>query len=576
MCGFIVHWDPEQRPLAEADASGLAHRGPDGEGSWSAPGISMAHRRLAIYDPAKGGQPFRYREMVLVYNGAVYNWRELRAELERLGHFFETWCDTEVVAAAICAWGVDALARFEGVFALACYDRCEHTLLVARDTFGVRPLYACMAGMGMRFGSEAGALAQASGTPRLSTLGLAEYLAVQNHWSGHTLFEGVHEVPPGQALIFSAEMVWRRHYAIPSPRHAFGDLRPREPLGLDDDALRRELDMRLTRAVARQVDVDVPVGVYLSGGVDSGLLATFAWGQRSIRTFTVGWDEQGVPGAQDERAEARALVVQAWASHYHHETVVGSEAMETAIPALCAALDHPRVGQSHPDWTAASMAARRAKVVLSGAGADELFGGYPWRLPAYESGPDEALRWWTGRMGGLGLVRGSERPQDTVERLRARLVEGLEEDGARGFELRTFLPGLLTVADRCAMHHGVEVRVPFLDHEVVDFALRLGPEHLRPQGGLGKPMLRAVAAPYLPNGGASRPKQGFSAPDGEWFRGRSADFVRATLGPQARLWDVVHRAPALTLLEEHFAGAANRRLLVWSLLQVEFWMRRWL
>jgi len=365
----------------------LTHRGPDGVGALVEGRFALGHRRLAILDLSEAGQQPMFSSdgrFVLAYNGEVFNYVDLRTELSQLGYCFRSESDTEVVLYALAAWGVDALRRFNGMFALALYDRVERRVLLARDRYGVKPLYVATLPQIVLFASEVKAfLAHPAFRTRLDREALLEYFTFQNLFSHRTLFRDVQLMPPGTFDWISLD-----HAACLKPT-AYWDFRFAEPSEPADEQERVEECRRLFRqAVRRQLVSDVEVGCYLSGGMDSGSIAAVASREVALmRSFTCGFDLHSISGLElgfDEREAAEHMSYLFQTEHY--EMVLKAGDMERALPAITWHLEDPRVGQCYPNFYVAQLASKFVKVVLSGAGGDEIFGGYPWRYyRAFES-----------------------------------------------------------------------------------------------------------------------------------------------------------------------------------------------
>ena len=624
MCGIAGILRLDGAPVSpvglQAMADALAHRGPDGEGIYIDRAVGLANRRLAILDlsPA-GNQPMQTADgrFVMTYNGEVYNFRELRRELQTLGHRFVSRSDTEVVLAALARWGDSALRRFNGMFALAIWDRDRCELLLARDRYGIKPLYYTRIGETILFGSEVKALiAQGTYRPELDREALVEYFTFQNYLTSRTLFAGVRVLPPATFMRLAA----RTDTAMEPV--AFWDFHFEEP---EDPADKREyleeLDRLFVQAVSRQLVSDVPVSAYLSGGMDSGSVAAVASQQLpNLRTFTVGFDVRSVSGIEtyfDEREESEHLSYLLKTEHY--EMVLKAGDMERSLPRVVWHLEEPRVGQSYPNFYAAQLAGKFAKVVLTGSGGDELFAGYPWRYyravvnDDFEHYIDKYYVFWQ-RLIQNRLIRRAFDPiwndvahvwtrdifRDVFQVHADELTRPVDYiNHSLYFEARTFLPALLTVEDKLAMAHGLENRVPFLDNDLVDFAQRVpvglklgnladvvrlnenapGPktELFYEETSDGKLILREMMERYVPNEVTRRAKRGFSAPDASWFRGESIDYVRRLLfDEEPMIYEYLDAAVVRELVAEHLEGRENRRLLIWSLLYVEQWCRTFL
>ncbi len=622
MCGVagILHLDgaPTSSAALKAMTDLIAHRGPDGEGHYCEGPVGLGHRRLSIIDLSDAAsQPMTTRDgrYVLTFNGEIYNFRELRAELRARGHVFRSSGDAEVLVAAYAEWGLTALTKLNGMFAFAIWDREERVLTLARDRFGVKPLYYTTAGGAFLFASEIkafGGFKEFRVKPDFEAL--SQYLTFQNFFDDRTLYEGVRLLPAGCC----ARIAPGRAVAI----ERYWDYQFEEPAGRIDEAeALDELDRLFRQAVSRQMVSDVEIGAYLSGGVDSGSITALAARQLpELRTFTIGYDLSSASGVElgyDERPKAEHMSYLFGTEHY--EMVLKAGDMERALPQLAWHLEEPRVGQSYPNWYAAKLASKFVKVVLSGTGGDEIFAGYPWRyyravvnddfdhyvdkyfdfwqrLVPTEMLPKVMAPVWNKASGTppIDVFRGVfkihsdrlNRPEDYINH-------------SLYFEAKTFLAGLLIVEDKLAMAHGLESRVPFLDNDLVDFAMRL-PARMKLSnlteivqlnaneiGGRdprqvektrhGKLILRKMMGRYIPAEVADREKQGFSAPDASWFKGESIEYVRRRLfNPRARIYDFVDRGAIQALVEDHLQGRQNRRLLIWSLLNLEQWCEAYL
>lgn len=618
MCGIagIIHLN--ERPISPAllrsMTDALAHRGPDGEGQWIAGNVGLGHRRLAIIDLSDAAQqPMvsadgRY---VLSYNGEVYNFRELRTELITAGYQFHSSTDSEVVLYALAAWGAGALERFNGMFALALWDNKERRLLLARDRYGIKPLYYSRQNVDFAFGSEQKALLAVPGFRRvLDRAALLEYFTFQNFFTAKTLLHDIQILPAGHYATLDLNTT---HPELRLTR--YWDFRFREPeQPVDAVAYREELDRLFQQAVNRQLVADVELGSYLSGGMDSGsITAIAARAHPQLKTFTCGFDlssASGIELAYDERAKAEAMSARFRTDHY--ERVLKAGDMERILPKLAWHLEEPRVGQSYPNYYAAQLAGKFVKVVLSGSGGDELFGGYPWRYyraaacDNFEDYVDKYYAFWQRLIPNTAIQKlfapiwgdvGGVWTRDIFRDVFANHDNRLERpedyiNHSLYFEAKTFLHGLLLVEDKLSMAHGLESRVPFLDNDLVDFAMRcpvrLKLNHLQEALRInendavdkkaqyfrktndGKQILRDMMRRYIPADIADAAKQGFSGPDGSWFKGESIDYVRRQLFEGTpRLYEYIDPATVRELVEEHMSGQQNRRLFIWSLLSFE-------
>lgn len=624
MCGiagvFNLNGEAVSPMILRKMADAIAHRGPDGEGFYTDRFVGLSHRRLAIIDLSPAGhQPMMTADgqFVISYNGELYNFYELRAELEALGYRFRSQCDTEAMLYAYAAWGERCVERFNGMFAFVIWDRARQKLFLARDRFGVKPLYYTQQGQTFLFGSEVKAiLAHPAYQTRLDKEALLEYFTFQNFFTDRTLFADVRLLPAGAMLSLS---LGEQTHAKPRQYWDYHFGEPAEPC--DEQEYVEELDRLFRQAVNRQLISDVDVGSYLSGGMDSGSITAVAATQLPyLKTFTCGFDLHSASGIEmgfDEREKAEYMSYLFKTEHY--EMVLKAGDMERVLPRLTWHLEEPRVGQSYPNFYAAQLASKFVKVVLSGGGGDELFGGYPWRYyravvnTNFEDYVDKYYQYWQRLIPNKAIQRVFAPVWPEVKGVWTRdIFRDVFQTHAPQltrpedyinhslyFEIKTFLHGLLVVEDKLSMAHGLETRVPFLDNDLVDFAMRV-PVRLK-LGNLGevvrlnenepgakpakyfektrdgKLILRKAMRRYIPDEVTNREKQGFSAPDASWFKGESIDYVRRRLfNRRARLYEFLDREPLQELVTEHLEGKQNRRLLIWSLLNVEQWCEQFL
>ena len=624
MCGIGGIFNLDGRPVSPVIlrkmTDAIAHRGPDGEGFYTDQFIGLGHRRLAIIDLSPAGhQPMMTPDgqYGLTYNGEIYNYQELRLELESLGYPFRSRTDSEVLLYAYAEWGAQVLDRLNGMFAFAIWDRNEQTLFLARDRYGIKPLYYTCQNNTFLFGSEIKAiLAHPAYQVSLDKEALLEYFNFQNFFTTRTLFRGVSLLPAG--CFMRVTLAAKTH----SPPQRYWDYHFTEPdKALDEDEYLEELDRLFCQAVSRQLMSDVELGAYLSGGMDSGSITAIAATQLPyLKTFTCGFDLHSASGLElafDERERAEFMSYHFKTEHY--EMVLKAGDMERTLPKLTWHLEEPRVGQSYPNFYAAQLASKFVKVVLSGAGGDECFGGYPWRYyravvnDDFEDYVDKYYLYWQRLIPSEAIERVFSPIWSEVQHVRTRDIFRnvfhhhpatltRPEDYINHslyFEAKTFLHGLLVVEDKLSMAHGLETRVPFLDNDLVDFALQV-PVRMK-LGNLGevirfnenepgrkasryfqktkdgKLILRKAMQAHIPPDISEAVKQGFSAPDASWFKGDSIDYVRRELfNPRARLYEFLERQAVLDLVNEHLEGKQNRRLLIWSLLNIESWLETFL
>ncbi len=574
--------------------------------------VGLGHRRLAIIDLTPyGHQPMSSSDCRywITYNGEIYNFPELRDDLRTRGHVFRTRSDTEVLLHLWEEYGRDCLPMLDGMFAFALYDRVAKVVTLARDRFGVKPLYYAVADGYVVFASEIkGIVASGLLRPSIYPAAVMEYFTFQNIFSPQTLFRNVLLLGPGERLEFSpgspAEPVTGRyHTGFPVPDASITD---------ETQAAEMVADA-FSQAIRRQLVSDVEVGSYLSGGMDSGSIVAVA-GRTIPRllTFTAGFDLTNVSGIEqgfDERRLAEKLAYLLQTEHY--DVVLHAGDMPAAMDKISWHMDDPRVGMCHQNWYAARLASRFVKVCLAGTGGDELFGGYPWRYRqglaagTVEEFDRRYFDYWHRLLAPEELpqlfVPELSRHQQAVRESFHRVWDGAPPwqpdvaladnllHRAMHFEFKTFLQGLLITDDHVSMAHGLETRVPFLDNRLADLAFRL-PASMKvntarlannSQGPLesvdGKRILRRAMGRYLPEEFTQQPKQGFSPPDENWYRGPSMDYIRSILLDKPtvdRPW--FDQGFVRAKLTEHFEGKRNHRLLIWSLLSFELVQRHFI
>lgn len=621
-----------------AMAAAIAHRGPDGADTWTDPaaGIALGHRRLSIIDLSdEGRQPMHSADgrYVVSYNGEIYNFPELRAELEKLGHGFRGHSDTEVMLAAIVQWGLEgAIGRCVGMFAIALWDRETRKLYLVRDRLGIKPLYYARLGRNFLFGSELKALRvhHAFNAP-IDRDVLALYL--QRNWipAPWSIYEGVYKLPPATIL----ELDTTDPEAAPRLTRFWSIDDFVDGAGSDarkDEDLEQELDDLLRLAVRQRMIADVPFGVFLSGGIDSSTVAAMMQAQSGepIRTFTIGFDNQVYDEARDARAVANHLGTK------HSELYLGDDDLRAVLPRLPAIYDEPFADSSQiPTFLVSQMARRDVTVCLAGDGGDEMFGGYNRYLwcdrimrktgrlpPAVRRGLAGSLmgvppHLWTAGFDRINpLLPGRLRQRDAGDKLH-KLARALaaEDIGAMYDDILTFWPkgtltpgaspaadligqrenwpslddprrlmmyldsraylpdDLLTKVDRASMAVSLEVRVPMIDHRVVAFSWGL-PERLLFAEGKGKHLLRRVLYRYVPPELVERPKWGFQVPVHTWLRGPLREWAEDLLDEAAiRREGWLDPAPIRRQWQQHLSGRYNWQHSLWGVLMFQSWLR---
>jgi asparagine synthase (glutamine-hydrolysing) len=547
----------------------MQHRGPDGQGivSLDEGRLVLGHRRLAIIDLSDNAkQPMKAGGTWVVYNGETYNFKELRRELncELVSH-----SDTEVVAHCIDRWGVHALPKLNGMFALAAWNERDG-LLLARDRYGIKPLYYTLLYDGIAFASEIKPLLRVV-KAHVDIEALNQYFTFQNVLDDKTLFRGIKILQPGCYLKLGKSPVryWGFNF---------------HPTPMSKEEAVSETRRLFLQAVSRQLVSDVPVSAYLSGGMDTGSIVMAARRElNTLDTFTCGFDMESVTGLElafDERESARKL--SELIGTRHRETVLYSGDMEIIMPVLIKRLEDLRVGQCYPNYYVADLAGRYSRVVLSGTGGDEIFGGYPWRYKAAESKNraefiEKYYQSWQRLVPDAEKSRFFRDDAMDTRELFDSLVPAIGfKYAVQNFEAQTFLHGLLVVEDRVSMAHSLETRVPFLDNDLVDFAMQISFKY-KVNGDIGKIVLREAMKGLLPDAVLERRKQGFSAPDGTWYRGQSIRYVQQVLTDEgANIYEYVDYKYVQERLLQHWQGKSNQRLFIWSLLCFELWLREFI
>lgn len=654
MCGIAGFWDGTHQFRADDAAAvlrvmtrAIRHRGPDDEGYFQDPaaGIALGHRRLSVIDLSpEGHQPMASSSgrFVMVFNGEVYNHRQLRQELAKTGAAFRGHSDTEAMLAAIEQWGLDgALQRFIGMFAFALWDRRERSLSLVRDRLGIKPLYYGWVGQRFVFASELKAVTAMPGFDNTIDRDALCLLLRHNYIAApHSIYRGLRKLEPGKVLTLAAgdmpgapiddSTLAARTRAFWSARDvAIAGMADR--VHLPDAEAADALDRLLRDAVSLRMEADVPLGAFLSGGIDSSLVVALMQAQsaRPVQTFSIGFREKGYDEAVHARAVARHLNTE------HHELYVTAQDALDVVPKLPGMFDEPFSDSSQiPTFLVSQMARRNVTVSLSGDGGDELFGGY--------------RRYFAGRkieraLGGmpLALQRGAarslsrhpgfyesmlaganaclpsrlkmRRPRAKVAVLARMLQAGSQDERYRLMmshnrhplevvlqasepalaignpvnamraggiiermmynDLVTYLPGdILAKVDRASMAVSLEARVPLLDHRVVEFSWRV-PIEQKVRSGKGKWLLRQVLYRYVPRRLMERPKQGFGVPIDAWLRGPLRDWAE-TLLDERRLRQEGYFEPGHVrqLLDSHLSGSANEGARLWDVLMFQSWL----
>ncbi len=626
MCGIagLLQFDGTDLPLDAREwlarmTGVMAHRGPDAEGFWQDGPIALGHRRLSIIDLSTGSQPMSAAEgrFTISYNGEIYNFKEVRADLEQLGHNFRTSSDTEVILAAYESYGVSCLDRLEGMFAFALWDKREKTLFCARDRFGKKPfLYTAQNGR-FAFASEMTAfknLPDFSFT--VNRAAVARYLAYEYVPTPDSIYTEVRKLPPSHYLLArDGQIKIERYWSLPAP----------EETSRSEDDLAAELRERLALAVQRRLVSDVPLGVFLSGGIDSsivtGLMASMS---SKVKTFSIGFTED----SYDESAYAR-LVAGRWSTE-HHERILSADECAEILPAVASKLDEPMADASvAPTWLLAGLTREKVTVALGGDGADELYAGYEHYIAFktaewYMSLPtalrekilEPLVRFFPASAGYVNLrlaaqtfLKGAHAPNwQRVQTLLTALTPEMQRElwlesdesilapenlfastrehyefwpSAKPLErafhvyVRQFLlDDILYKVDRCTMMHSLEARAPFLDRDFAEFSAKL-PVEMKLHGFSRKYLLKKACADLLPKEILNRNKRGFQIPVAAWLRTSLRPLMEDLLSEEfLRKQGLFNPVYVRRLMDEHFEGKADHRKPLWTLLVLQLWWRR--
>jgi asparagine synthase (glutamine-hydrolysing) len=621
MCGIVGVYNLNGEPFGlsalKRMSDAIAHRGPDGDGYFTENSIALAHRRLAILDTSpRGAQPMTSKDgnWVVVFNGCIYNFLQLKQELRAKGHEFVSTTDTEVLVEGLAAYGPSFFERLDGMFAVGAWNKAEQALYLSRDRYGVKPLYYWFTGKTLVFASEIKAIiAHPAFSVKLNPEALNEYFTFQNMFSFRTLFVGVNMLPPANTVKIDAHSNSIKH-------HSWWDydFTKTDPSLSFEDAISTTENL-FKQAVSRQMIADVPVGSYLSGGMDSGSITAQASKHvKRLTTFTCGFDMSEVTGVEanyDERRDAELMANYFKTEHY--EQVLNAGDIRWSLPRVVYHLEDLRVGMSYPNYYISRLASKFVKVCLQGTGGDELFGGYPWRYyrifksVSQREFFDLYYEFWQR------LVPDQQREELFVPEIRKKvdfsdpkrifervftfndkLQYNTPEDHINNslyFEAKTFLPGLLLVGDKLSMANGLEERFPFLDNELVNFAqkipvnfklgnleqmLTINENDFRKRSKSyqefddGKNVLRKAMLNFMPEKIINRKKQGFSAPDESWYRGENAAYIKELLLDKKTVSsEFINQDYIRKIVHEHIDQHINHRLLIWSFMNFEWWCR---
>ena len=625
MCGITGVFDTRGKSainpkILRAMNQSQMHRGPDEEGLHLEPGLGLGHRRLSIIDLASGQQPLFNEDgtVAVVFNGEIYNFQDLIPELQALGHKFSTRCDTEVIVHAWEAWGESCVDRFRGMFAFALWDRKRETLFMARDRLGVKPLYYSILSDGtLLFGSELKTIVAHPGfQPRISPFAVEEYFALGYVPEPRTIYQDAFKLPPGTTLtVVRGKPV--------APPKTYWDV-PFKPIVISEQDAAEELIVRLRESVKLRMISEVPIGAFLSGGVDSGAVVAMMsqLSGSSVNTCSIGFDD---PKFDETRYAAR--VAEQYKTNHHVQHVNPNDF--SLVDQLAALYDEPFADSSAlPTYRVCEVARRHVTVALSGDGGDENLAGYRryrfhmaeerfrgllphgLRHPIFGAlgrlypKADWAPRMFRAKTTFESLARDSvsayfHSVSMLSDGLRAQLFSREFKQSLQGYgavevlrrhaknaptshplsliqylDMKTYLPGdILTKVDRASMAHSLEVREPLLDHPMVEWISGLSPEY-KLRGGEGKHIFKKALGNYLPEDILYRPKMGFAVPLAAWFRGPLKDRIeKAVLSETLADSGIFNRQFLVRMLEDHRSGRRDYSTPLWSVLMFESFLK---
>tara|TARA_Y100001958_G_scaffold82898_1_gene56140 strand:- start:18862 stop:20751 length:1890 start_codon:yes stop_codon:yes gene_type:complete len=621
MCGIVgvfnINKTKVHKELLKSMTDKISHRGPDGEGFFVNKNIGLAHKRLAILDTSdKGSQPMSSKngKWVVIFNGCIYNFLELKEELKSRDHIFNSKSDTEVICEGLDEYGVEFFERLNGMFAIAAWNKETKELFLSRDRFGIKPLYYWFNGETLCFASEIKAILEHPDYKiDVDLKALNEYFSFQNIFSYNTLFKGIIMLPPANTVKIDLSTTFIDHTSWWDYDFTLTDN------DISFDSAKNKIKSLFKKAVKRQMISDVPVGSYLSGGMDSGSITAIASKKVDrLSTFTCGFDMNEVTGREvnfDERKDAELMANYFKTEQF--EQIINAGDLRWSLPKLVYHLEDLRVGMSYPNYYISRLASKFVKVCLQGTGGDELFGGYPWRYyKVFDSLDqndffDQYYEYWqrlvpdnekkqlfTSDVFKLVDVNEPRKVFERVFKFNNKLKYDTPEDHINNslyFEIKTFLPGLFLVGDKLAMAHGLEERFPFMDNDLVDFAMKVPVKYklgnleneiskidentmqkkkIYREFNDGKNILRKAMEDFIPDDIINRKKQGFSSPDESWYRGENADYVKELLLSENTVCTkYIKKDYIIKILDEHINKEINHRLLIWSFINFEWWCK---
>ena len=614
MCGIAGIYDTGHNPIKPSwvidMTDTMEHRGPDDDGlvllsscrnlepySYNRNkrkqaeadryNIGLGHRRLSIIDLSDAGhQPMCNEDgtVWITYNGEIYNYQDLRSDLAAKGHRFKSNTDTEVIIHLYEEMGEDCVQKLNGIFAFAIWDSTGKKLFLARDRFGVKPLYYTFNNKKFIFASEIKSLFKVPGVAGAIDLqSMAEHFTFQNTFGERTLFKDIKLLPQGHTMLLKEDSS--------TSERSYWDIEYNEDYGQTEEYYIKGLKERFENGVRSQLVSDVPLGTYLSGGMDTGSISAVTSKYiDKLHTFTCGFDTSGVSEEEmffDETKESEEL--SSLLNTIHHQIILKPGDMEKVLPKVVWHLDEPRVGISYQNYYVTELISKFVTVVLSGVGGDEFFAGYPWRYEPILNIHDPELFDRTYYDLWVRFLDDNEKKKLFSDRVNAQLTDFSTYDSFKAvtkntrakqplnramyFDAKTFLNGLFIVEDKLSMAHSIESRVPFLDNDFIDFTLSIPPE-LKFKDGNIKHILKKAMEGLLPKETLYRRKQGFTPPDKSWYKGGTLKYIKGLiLSDRALERDYFKEEYLNKILDDHLSGRENNRFLIWSLMSFELMNR---
>ena len=609
MCGFVGQFNFGSEKIESSNIElmlqQINHRGPDSKGFYFNENFKMGHCRLSIQDiSTKGNQPMHSSDgrYIIAYNGEIYNFKSLRKQLQIKNYNFKSKTDTEVILKGYIEWKEEVIKKLNGMFAFVIWDNKKKELFCARDRYGIKPLYYFKNSKSFIFSSEIkGLLKNSNVSKKLNIKSIKQYLIFQNNFTNETFFENIKSFPPGYFYIINCKQQRKIKYWA---WNFFDDTLTRESRFSEGLILNK-----IENAVNKNLISSVPINTYLSSGIDSSIIAYFAKKKvKNLKSFTIGFEKPKKFQFEDESKIARHISEYLKINNYLKK--LNKNCINKCVKLLTYAVENPRVGQSYPNYYAAKIASKHSKVVLSGIGGDEIFGGYPWRYFIsekkiyFEEFIDKYFKNWQRILNfdELKTLTGLDCEEEIREIFKDKFIKKSSKkldqsdfiNYSLEFEANTFLSGLLSIEDKISMSFSLETRVPFLDNDLVDYIQKIPAKNLLMninsevnfdentfgnkrelffKNKDGKKILRNIFNGILPDFITKNKKLGFTGPDEAWFREANYKTMQDNLNKDEPVFELLDFKYANSLIEEHIGKKKNRRLMIWSFIQINQWLK---